>query len=203
MEEVLRELLKLARGCPLSKLVNTLKEGLTGAQPLRKLEKQVASLTLEVSRLRNKLKTSEEECQRAKERANNSARALMAVEDVIGTPGEVFLKANLWDNKVSQDERLSRSKVVNFITTYAAKVESVLQDMRVVVGGISFALGAQEDSSDPSESASVSERERTALSKDKDIVKVETSEERDSTPKRSDVPKSMSSVGGKEAVSAL
>lgn len=204
MENVLQGVVQLAGGCPLPKLVATLKNGLAKAPSTQKLERQVASLTTEVHRLKAKLKISEEDCRRAREKANDSARALTRVEDFIGILGEVLLKAKLWDSKVGQDERISRSKVVNFITTYAAKVESALQDIRIVIGGISFALEVRGSSSDPSESTSVSQHnERTVVAKGKEIVRVETSEEPDSTPKKSDVPKSMSSVGGKEAVSAL
>lgn len=97
----------------------------------------------------------------------------MAFEEVIGSPGEVFLKAQLWDSKVGNDERLSRSKVMSFITTYAAKIESVLQEMRIVVGGITFAMGSHESPSKSTQSASTSQpHDKAPQSKRKELVLV-------------------------------
>lgn len=59
MEEVLRELVKLVGGCLLSKLVNMIKNGMDGGPSTQRLERQVASLTSEVNKLKTKLKTSE------------------------------------------------------------------------------------------------------------------------------------------------
>lgn len=208
MENVLRDVVKLAGGCPLSKLVSTLKVGIASPSQTHKLERQVAGLTSEVAKLKDKLRASEKECHQAKERANDSARALMEVEEVIRDLGEVFLKAKLWDDKVSQDERLSRSKVLSFITTYAVKVESALQDMTTIVRGISVAVGMHGSSSDPSGSASVSldmsqQERRVHKQRGKEIVVVGTSEEPEYTPHAARVTKSISSVRSKEAVSTL
>jgi hypothetical protein len=107
----------------------------------QRLEKHIARFTLEVSKLRDKLKALERKCHEAKEKAIALARALMQVQDVIGAPGNVFLKAKLWDDMVSTDLSLSKTKIADFITTYVTRVDGALEDMRVVVGGISFALG--------------------------------------------------------------
>jgi hypothetical protein len=93
---------------------------------------------------------------------------------------------------------------MNFITTYAVKMESTLQEMRVVVGGITFALGAQEGSSEPSLSANASPPEpRTAAPKGKEVVTVESSKELEVTKKEPGGHKLVTSTAGMEAAVVL
>jgi chaperonin cofactor prefoldin len=142
VDKVVQELTKLGGGSPLSKLVATLQVGSSNPTQVQRLKKQVDSLTLEVGKLRSKGEEIERKCREAKRRANALARTLMQVQEVIGTPGDVFFKAKLWDDKVSQDPCLSKTRIAEFITTYITKVDKALEDMRTIVGGISFALGA-------------------------------------------------------------
>lgn len=112
---------------------------------MQKLEKQVNSLSLEVGDLKAKLLLVEKECKVAKVQANASVEALLRVKDVVKQPCDVLIKAQLYDEMI-KNLHLSRSKIGEFITMYATKVEAALVDMRIVVGEISFAMPSQNSS---------------------------------------------------------
>jgi hypothetical protein len=66
-----------------------------------------------------------------------------------------MIKSQFYDEMI-KDSRLSRSKIGEFITMYATRVEKALVDMRIVVGGISFAMLSQDSSTGGSYSKSES-----------------------------------------------
>ena len=69
----------------------------------------------------------------AEGRLRESSLAIQHIQEVIGVPGDVWMKAKLFDAQLEKAGHVLGSKMVGFLVSQAAKMEGLLGTMRTLI----------------------------------------------------------------------
>ena len=115
-----------------SKLVDAVQTALTNSNRIRELEATERRLTQKKKALQDQIKVQEEQIREANKRATASARAVTFVREALALPADVVNKARLFEDRVNQEEPLSRNKIIRFLVDQASSMEQTLEEMRTL-----------------------------------------------------------------------
>lgn len=83
-----------------------------------------------------------------------SARAIEKVQEVIKTPGDLWVKARMFDAQLEKDSHVSKTKMVSFLMSHGAKLKGTLVAMRAFIASFLESFPAFLESLDKDETSS-------------------------------------------------
>ena len=147
-EATLQQLEEMVGNPPRAGLVAAVKHAVEEPKQNKDLEDKVSQLNSELSRLKGRLQKAEAAKGQAEMKVCESAASILQVKEVLGVPGDIWTKARCFDAQLERDGHLSQSKLIAFLMTQSAKMETTLVAMRKVVGHLTAILESSSDSED-------------------------------------------------------
>ena len=100
---------------PRENLIAAVQEAIQDPRRLRELESKVHYLTTENQRTTEQLRKLEEERQELLKQVKEATITVQKVSDVVGIPGDVWLKAKMFDAGLKNAGHVSGMKMVTFV----------------------------------------------------------------------------------------
>ena len=106
----------------------------------KSLENKVVDLTIELVVRNDKI-----------EDLKKQVKSLERIKEAIGTPGDVFNKACLFDEDIKTKGEVSVAKIIKVLVTFTWKIETALVDIQKIVFGASVGESSQPQTPPPTE----------------------------------------------------
>ena len=100
---------------PQQKLIAAVQEAIQVPRRLRELKSKVDCLTAENQKTLEQLRKLEEERQELRKQVKKATITVQKVSDVVGIPGDVWLKANMFDAELKNAGHVFETKMITFV----------------------------------------------------------------------------------------
>jgi hypothetical protein len=168
---------------PREGLVAAVKKAIHEPHQLQELERRIEHLTLENKKVTEKVQKLKSECEGALKQVKESALTIQKIQSMVGIPGDVWLKAKMFDGELAKAGHLSGSKMVGFIMEQGGKLEATLRAMKALIASFAEMFPSLLESSESGETSSTYEdltpedlMEIEGAQGERDIQKVESME---------------------------
>lgn len=155
-EVQLQQLGAIVGNPPRDTLVTAVREAVQDPRHQRKLEGKVDQLTAENRKVLEKLAKVEAEKKELQKQMREAASVTRKVMDTVGVPGDVWLKAKMFDADLKNAGHVSGTKLVPFVMDQGSKMDAALRAMRTLVATLDQLFPSSDESSDDEETSSSS-----------------------------------------------
>jgi hypothetical protein len=112
---------------------------------------------LENKKVTEKVQKLKSEREGALKQVKESALTIQRIQNMVGIPGDVWLKAKMFDGELAKAGHLSGSKMVGFIMEQGGKLEATLRAMKALIASFAEMFPSLLESSESGETSSTYE----------------------------------------------
>jgi hypothetical protein len=139
---------------PRENLVAAIQEAIQNPRRLQVLEGKVDHLSTEIQKTTEHLWKLEAEPQELLKQVKEATITVQKVDDVVGIPGDTWLKANMFNAELENAGHVFGTKMVTFVMDHGSKMDATLKAMKILIASCMELFPITLESSEDEETSS-------------------------------------------------